>query len=129
MKTKIIEASDRDKFNWGKFMLGRFDDEWHRRGQIDDSRQPLLSRQGWGPDHLLVMDLSVGHSAIFLPRAGSNPIVDVENTGIYFCPLFHGFMEWLYQQNLSDLDALPDYVELEPVHLLRGPAPGEYKRG
>ena len=27
-----------------------------------------------------------------------------------------GFMGWLYQQDLADLDGLPDYVELEPVH-------------
>ena len=136
MKTKIIEASDRDKFNWGKFMLGRFDDEWKTRarvGQLElDDDAPgegpcLLRSQGWGPEHILIMDLSVGHAAIFLPRRAGAPRVDVENTGIYFCPLFRGFMEWVYQQDLADLDSLPDYVELEPVHLLRGPASGEYQ--
>lgn len=106
-------------------MLGRFDDEWKRRGSVDESSQPLLSRLGWGPDHIMVMDLSVGHAAIFAPHGF--PAIDVDDTGIYFCPLFRGFLEWLYQQDLSDLDALPDRVELEPVHMFRGPAPGEYR--
>ena len=129
MKTKIIEASDRDKFNWGKFLIGRFDDEWHRLSLVTDKlRTCLIRSQGWGPDDILVMDLSVGHAAMFTPSRSASPQVDVENTGIYFCPLFLGFMEWLYQQDLADLDTLPDYVEMEPVHLIRGPAPGEYKR-
>ena len=65
MKTKIIEASDRDKFNWGKFLIDRFDDEWQRRGQVDDSGQPLLSRQGWGPEHV--------YGPIRWPRRGLSP--------------------------------------------------------
>ena len=71
------------------------------------------------------MDLSVGHAAIFTP--GGSAQIDIKNTGIYFCPLFQGFMNWLYQQDLRDLDSLPDYIELEPVHAFRGPVPGEYR--
>jgi len=129
VRTKIIEASDRDKWNYGKFMLGRFDHEWERRAQVIDPLDgpSLIGSQGWGPDHILVMDLSVGHAAVFLPRPNSMAHIDVEDTGIYFCPLFRGFMEWLYQQDLSDLNALPDHVELGPVHLIRGPVPGEYR--
>ncbi len=131
METKIIEASDCDKFNWGKFLIGRFDHEWERRAQILSALDgpSLIGSQGWGPEDLLVMDLSVGHAAMFTPRAGALPHVDVENTGIYFCPLFRGFMEWLYRQDLQDLSGLPDYVELDPVYMIRGPAPGEYQGG
>ena len=126
MKTKIIEASDTTQFNWGKFLVGRFDQEWERRSKVG-LEVSVIRSQGWGPEHIMVMDLSVGHAAVFLPRPNGAPIVDVEDTGIYFCPLFRGFMEWLYLQDLVDLDSLPDYVELEPVHMVRGPAPGKYK--
>lgn len=129
METKIIEASDRDHFNWGKFMLGRFTDEWSRKSQVATISRSLLRSLGWSPKHLLVTDLSVGHSAVFLPRADGCPVDDVKKTGIYFCPLFQEFIEWLYWQDLRDLGALPDYVELAPLHMLRGPAPGEYRGG
>lgn len=128
MKTKIIETSDTAKFNWGKFLIGRFDHEWEREAGVSPEEGSLLRSQGWGPDHILVMDLSVGHAAMFLPSRSAKPEIDIRNTGIYFCPLFSGFLEWVYQQDLTDLDALPDYVELEPVFELRGPSPGEYKK-
>lgn len=126
MKTKIIEASDPENFNWGKFLLGRFDHEWERKSRVDVDI-PLLRTQGWGPDHILVMDLSVGHSAMFLPSRSAMPEIDIANTGIYFCPLFLRFLQWLYLQDLVELDNLPDHVELEPVFMLRGPTPGTYR--
>ena len=42
-------------------------------------------------------------------------------------PAGDGIIELLYQQDLADLDNLLDYIELEPVHMLRGPAPGKYQ--
>ena len=72
MKTRIVEATD--GVLYGKFLLGRFDTEWARRAAVCDTmpegtaRMPLLRQEGWGPDHLLVMDISrPGYGSIFRP--------------------------------------------------------------
>lgn len=112
MKTRIIEASN--GFNWGKFMLGRFDSEWERRPQIDGeaSQMPLLRRCGWDNDHLMVVDLQTGEGAIFRP--GGSAAADLNGKHkIWVCPLFEPFLAWLYRQPLADLDALPDVVQLD----------------
>mgnify|MGYP001579129260 CR=1 FL=1 len=88
MKTRIIEATD--GVLYGKFLLGRFDTEWQRRPQIHrtdprvlPSRMPLLRQEGWGPDHLLVLDLSShGLGSVFLPHPRRDPAWDVAEKGL-----------------------------------------------
>jgi hypothetical protein len=104
-------------FNHGKFMLGRFDEEeWAQVSRIDTRMlgfrpPPLLSGScGWTPDHLLVMDLQTGEGAIFRP--GGMAVADLEKHRVWVCPMFEPFLEWLYRQDLGDLDGLPYLVEL-----------------
>lgn len=150
MKTKVIEATN--GFNWGKFMLGRFDPaEWRLRsglyeaarqatdtvmgdGTYDDInaghpdpgvRTPLLQQLGWGPDHLWVLDLQTGEGGCYLP--GGSAKADLEKHRIWVCPMYEPFLHWLYQQDLSDIDALPICVELpdapSAVYGYRRPGP------
>lgn len=88
MQTKLIEATDGCLY--GKFLLGRFDTEWARRPEIyrtvpgeEQARWPLLRQEGWGPEHLLVLDISrPGVGGIFTPRPHGLPEADLEKRGL-----------------------------------------------
>jgi len=111
MQTKFIEAVNGTKearFNWGKFAVMRFDSEWAARSAVDGC--PLLAARGWSPEHLFVLDLQTGEGAFFLP--GGKALYDLKKRRIWTCPLFLPFLEWLYSQDTSDLNALPALVEL-----------------
>lgn len=115
MKLKIIEVTN--GFNWGKFLVGRFDDEWDYRSTIDSmagstSSMPirLLRACGWGRDHFLFLDLQTGEGAIF--RHGGMARADLNSHRIWVCPMAEPALVWLYSQDLSSLDALPALVEL-----------------
>ena len=128
MKTRIVEARNGDVANWGKFMVGKFDiEEWSRRSTLPghDLPMPLLRQVGWGPEHIFVMDLQTGEGATF--RQGGFAPADLRNHQIWVCPLYEGFLTWLYQQDLSDLDKLPDLVDLDAPFSMTGyrrPGPG-----
>lgn len=111
MLTKIIEVTNGER-NWGKFMLGRPDAEWNRLVRIAEDPVPrtLLSTIGWTRHHLWVLDLQTGEGACFLP--GGMPSADLNKHRVWVCPMFEPFLAWLYQQNLSDLAALPDTLDL-----------------
>lgn len=111
MQTKIIEATN-GIANWGKFLVGRLDEEWQRRTAVPCTRNdgPLLSTLGWGRNNLWVLDLQTGEGAYFLP-GGCAP-ADLTKHAIWVCPLFEPFLAWLYQQDLTTLDQLPDHVSL-----------------
>ena len=114
MQTKIIEAASKEG-NWGKFMLARLDEEWQRRSVI--SERILLSEIGWTRKHLVVFDLQTGEGALFLP--GGYARADLDKHKVWVCPLFEPFLEWLYTQNLSYLNLLPDSVEIPaPLELV-----------
>lgn len=130
MQTKIIEACN-GSGNWGKFLLGRMDDEWSRTSAVDDApdapRLPLLSLIGWGPSAVLVLDLQTREAAVFTP--GGHAPADLCKHKIWVCPLFEPFLIWLYTVDVADLDALPDHVDLPDAafayrgHRRPGPAP------
>lgn len=134
MKIKFIEATNTKAggFNWGKFMVARFEpEEWAYRSAIQDEEsfagrpEALLSGRGWTPDHILVMDLQTGEGAIFRP-SGLAPS-DLHKHQIWVCPMYEPFLAWLYKQNLSDLDALPACVDIDDprssMHGYRRPGP------
>jgi hypothetical protein len=102
VETHIIEASN--GVNHGKFMLGRFDrQEWCTPSALPGHEGGSLLRQrGWGLEHIWVM--------IFKP--GGLAKADLGKHGIWVCPLFEPFLEWLYQQPGPLLSALPAYVDL-----------------
>jgi hypothetical protein len=107
MDTKIIETEGAG--NWGKFMVARF--TWER-GYVSalpaaEGAQPLAR---WAPNILLVLDLATGEGALFQP--GGLPAADLDKHQVWVCPMFGGFLEWLYRQDLTDLAALPPLVHL-----------------
>ncbi len=121
MKTRIIEAWNPGPVNWGKFLLGRFDSEWSHRTAIEggDDLPLLRTHCGWGNDHLLVLDLATGEGAVFKP--GGHAAADLNRKHrIWVCPLFEPFLAWLYEQDLTDLDALPATVVLSAAPQLFG---------
>ena len=107
MQTHIIEATN--GFNWGKFLVGRFDKEWSYRSRMSDSGLPLLGEVGWTQGHLWVLDLQTGEGACF--RLGGNAHADLNKHKIWVCPLFEPFLAWLYRQSAS-FEELPAVVEL-----------------
>jgi addiction module HigA family antidote len=132
MKTRFIEATN-GPCNWGKFVVGRFDhDEIGRPSHVDPGRYPLLRKIGWHDDTIWVLDLQTREGAAFTP--GGHAKADLDKSRVWVCPLFEPFLTWLWQQDLSDLDALPSHVDLPKapfaLHGYRrdGRAPGEYLR-
>lgn len=114
MKTKIIEVTESTEFNWGKFMVGRFSEEWARSSEINpQSSRPLLSQVGHNHGDILVLDLQTCEGAVFRP--GGVASYDLAKHQIWVCPMYEPFLEWLYRQDLSDIDKLPSVVDLGKV--------------
>jgi hypothetical protein len=109
VETRFIEAMHPGgKGNWGKFMLGRFTpEEWACRSNVHGA---LLSGRGWNEGHILVLDLQTGEGAVF--RHGGLASADLKKHAIWVCPLFPHFLEWLYEQDVTDLSKLPGVVEI-----------------
>lgn len=108
MKTRLVEVTNRNQ-NWGKFLLGVFDqDELAVASAID--QRPLVWGRGWGPGHILVLDLQTGEGAVF--KLGGSARADLAKHQIWVCPLYEPFLEWLYVQedpmNVPALVDLPD---------------------
>jgi hypothetical protein len=111
MKNVFIEVTNGPQ-NWGKFMVAQFDDEWRRGSKISESRS-LLRTIGWGANDIVVFDLQTLEGAAFSPHGGhGNAHCDLEKHKVWVCPMFEPFLAWLYKQDLSDLDKLPNHVDL-----------------
>jgi len=128
MKTKIIEVTN-NQLNWGKFMLCRFEDEeWATRSQIGSGL--LLPQIGWSMDHIWVFDLQTFEGAAFLPRGIAE--YDLRKHQIWVCPMFEPFLEWLYMQDLSNLEKLPSVLNLKDAEFMmsghRRPGPDDEER-
>lgn len=108
MKIKMMEATN-GPLNWGKFMVMQFTEEWGLKSAVSPGT-PLLSGRGWGPQHFVVFDLQTGEGGVF--RHGGSASSDLKKHAIWVCPLFEPFLEWLYAQDLSDLDKLPAHIDL-----------------
>jgi len=105
MKTKIVEVTNGPR-NWGKFLICAFDSELDYRSVVDDRR--MIASRGWGPEHVLVLDLQTGEGAMF--RLGGLASADLDKHRIWVCPMFEPFLTWLYQQ--PDPFAIPAHVDL-----------------
>lgn len=121
METKFVEVTN--GFNWGKFLLGRFDQgERAYRSVIDQPQEPYpIVPWRWTNDHLLVLDIETGEGAIF--KVGGYAKADLDKHRIWVCPMFEPFLNWLYEQDVTDLQALPDHVtftETEAPSAVRG---------
>jgi hypothetical protein len=134
MKTVFIEATDATSFNWGKFMVGRMDaDEWSRLSEMSKdwaaqkadeeekqfrarlARTPLLFQIGFDPKAVYVFDLQTCEGSFFSPSHPAGATYDLDKHDLWVCPMFEPFLQWLYSQDLSDLDKLPKLVNLGEV--------------
>jgi len=107
MQTKFIEVTN-DNRNWGKFLLFRFDHEVEYKSAFTGNS--LLREIGWSQDNIVVFDLQTGEGARFRP--GGLVKADMENHKIWCCPMYEPFLEWLYKQDLTNLDNLPSSLNL-----------------
>jgi hypothetical protein len=142
MRTALVEAVSAQG-NWGKFLVGEFDDEeLGRRTVVEENagaagwRPSLLLTTGWGHDHRLVLDLATGEGAIFLVSPRGYVKADLEKHRVWVCPLFEPFLQWLYDhwQAPYDVAVLPQEVRLDhPLelrgHRRRGPGTGLVSEG
>ena len=113
MQTHFIEATN-GVANYGKFMLARFDPgEWLRPSALPGYEGgSMLAQRGWTDRHLWVCDLETGEGGFFLPGPGASPAADLAKHGLWVCVIFDAFLAWLYRQDLTELAALPAYVDL-----------------
>lgn len=129
MNTKLVEVTQNREtgFNWGKFLLGYFDDdEWaHPSDMPGPFVVSLIGSQGWGHEHILVLDLATGEGAMFRP--GGVARADLDKHKIWCCPMFEPFLEYLYEFTRAGNDAfdVPAVVELPNAQ----PAMQGYRRG
>lgn len=115
MKVVLIEATT--GFNWGKFMVARFEPvEWEIQSAVGNVS--ILRSRGWTSCHVMVFDLETCEGAAFFP--GGLASADLDKHRVWVCPLFEPFLTWLYDQDLTDLDALPKLVELKAPFDMRG---------
>ena len=125
MKSRIIEVEDFPPVFWGSFLVITFDEEWERKVMVSDpetQRFSLLAAHGWTREHLLVVDLGIGRGAMFHTRV--DPRSQIAAIDFHFSPFFLCFLDWLWAQDLSDLDALPEHIVLDgPLSDLRADQP------
>jgi hypothetical protein len=76
MKTRLVEVTN-GPMNWGKFLLGAFDNEWEYRSAVDS--ELLVAGRGWDRKSLLVLDLQTGEGAIFYPGGYAKADLDKRN--------------------------------------------------
>ena len=107
MQTHFIEVTNND-MNWGKFLLFRFDNEWQYKSAFTGIS--LLREVGWNRDNIVVLDLQTGEAARFVP--GGLVSADMKRHAIWVCPMYQPFLEWLYEQDVSDLSKLPASLNL-----------------
>src|SRR5581483_9374539 len=90
MKTVFIEVEH--PFNWGKFMVARFDaEEWGRPSAHPEAmKKSLLGQRGWAGHHILVVDLETGEGAMFRP--GGLASADLNKHRVWVCPMFEPFL-------------------------------------
>ena len=67
--------------------------------------------------------------AVFAP--GGSPSHDLQKHRIWVCPMYEPFLNWLYKQDLTDLDKLPAMVNLKDAEFVlyghRRPGPEGHK--
>lgn len=111
MIIKIVEVTNNDK-NWGKFMVMRPDVEWQRPVKIVDGQsRSLLAACGWDREHIWVLDLQTGEGIYVRPSGLASADLN-EKHQVWVCPMFEPFLNWLYKQDLTDLNVLPDTLNL-----------------
>lgn len=130
MIVKFIEVTNGPR-NWGKFMLCRYEpSELNIRSTVS-TEHSLLGATGWDPRMVWVMDIQTREGAAFKP--GGLVPADLDKHRIWVCPMFQPFLEWLYQQDLTDIQQLPSHIDLPDAEFAfsgyrrRGPSDGSIR--
>lgn len=111
MELHYFEATN-GECNWGKFAVGAFGpEEWSWVSEV--TGLPVLRERGWNRGDLLVLDLETREAAVFRP--GGVASSDLRKHRVWVCVLFERFLQWLYEQDTSDLAALPKHVNFAEV--------------
>src|SRR4051812_11461672 len=125
MQTKIIQATQRAEFNWGKFLVGKFFEEWTVAAAFPEGEtRSMMSLRGWHEHQYLVLDMETKEGAVF----GLNGMAKADlrdKHKIWVCPMYEPFLEWLnlnYRAYWAEhggvkaykywIDTLPDRVVL-----------------
>lgn len=125
MICRIVELTN--LFNWGKFMVARFDrDEWRYKSRIDG--YGLIGGRGWTAEHLWILDLQTGEGAFFKP--GGLAEADLNKHAIWVCPMFEVFLKWLYKhpEHWKDITTIPEFLELTDKETMSQSAMAGYRR-
>lgn len=116
MRTRIVEVTN-GVANWGKFLVGEFDEEWNRQTALPLDPElkfdmPLLRQLGHSHQSHLIFDLQTCEGvALPLPHKSSDAHCDLDKHRVWVCPMFEPFLAWLYV-NFTTLDALPEHLDL-----------------
>lgn len=125
MISKIIEATNTNKFNFGKFNVSVYDAEERSRASIINEGFNLLRSIGKHPDDVMVADLQTSEAltfpAYFRNYRGGDPErlagevhYYMGKHKIWVCPLYEPFVCWLFEQDLEDIRKLPPMVDTLP---------------
>jgi len=97
--------------NWGKFAVGRLQSELAWNSSLPGyEHRNLLQQLGYNSTDIWVLDLQTCEGAAF--RHGGHAAADLNKHAIWVCPMYEPFLRWIYKQDVSDLAALPRYVDL-----------------
>src|SRR5262245_60353133 len=129
MITRFVEVTNGPN-NWGKFLIGKFEERERAYGSAVDEGRPLLRAIGFGPDldaWVLVHDLQTREGGIFYLRG--HAAADLNKTRVWVCPMFEPFLVWLYARYQAAASAgdrewwegLPTHVDIpEAPFAMRG---------
>jgi hypothetical protein len=123
MKTYLFEAHG--AINWGKFLVGRYEEEWEWPSNAFPMERSVLHACGVDYRMLWILDIQTREGAMFKP--GGDAHADLRKHRIWVCPMFEPWLEWFYEQDLTDLDKVPSVVsipDLEHVALSGYRRPG-----
>ena len=111
MHTRIVEATNGER-NWGKFLVGTFDDdEWGYQSVIDGT--PLLNGRGLSTSHFWLLDLQTMEGALF--RGGGYAAGDLNKHRIHVCVLYEAVLTELHDRWPWHLDDLPAHFDFPDV--------------
>ncbi len=120
MKTHFIEATQRDDFNWGKFLLCQYEPaDWAHPVHLPISKslasqpQSLLRSRMRDPDGIWCLDIETNEGAYL--RWGPRMHLDLNDKHqVWVCPMYEPFLEWLGSQHeLGDITMLPHFLRLD----------------
>lgn len=113
MKTKIVEATTGPQGNWGKFLIGQFDqDEIDTVSAIAPEYGSVLKQRGWWDpaQYFLMLDIETGEGSVFATWGDAR--ADLHKHRIWVCPLFQPTLARIRAMAPFAVADLPSLLEL-----------------